>query len=122
MKKNEDWKRKLKNEDWNGKLTATITLPDAKNNSPAISISTVVSAPTAGCETHAKKWRTTSSYNLWKKKKDDNRIQEKQKHVSQLRSNKSAIEEYVVIKRSPVHALDYLHGDLDSILILRKKI
>lgn len=46
------------------KLTASTTLPDAENNSPAISISTVVSAPTAGCETHARKWRTTSSYSL----------------------------------------------------------
>ena len=37
-----------------GKLTASIALPDAKNNSPAISISTIVLAPTAGCETHAR--------------------------------------------------------------------
>ena len=43
-------------------LTATIVRPDAENCSPAISISTVVSAPTAGCETQARKWRTTSSY------------------------------------------------------------
>lgn len=45
-------------------LASNITLPEAENNSPAISISTVVSAPTAGCETQAKKWRTTSSYNV----------------------------------------------------------
>lgn len=49
-------------------LTASIILPDVENNSPAISISTVVTAPTAGCETHARKWRTTSSYNLWEEK------------------------------------------------------
>ena len=29
-----------------------ITLLDAKNSSPATSISTVVSAPTTGCDTH----------------------------------------------------------------------
>lgn len=46
-------------------LTAIITHPEAENCSPAISISTVVPAPTAGCETQARKWRTTSSYNLW---------------------------------------------------------
>lgn len=51
----------------NRELTATITLPDDENDSPAISISTIVSAPTAGCETHAKKWRTTNSYNLYNK-------------------------------------------------------
>lgn len=36
-------------------LTAIITLPDALNCSPAMSISTIVSAPTAGCETQARK-------------------------------------------------------------------
>lgn len=46
------------------RLTDSITLPDAENNSPEISISTLVSAPTAGWETQARKWRTTSSYNL----------------------------------------------------------
>lgn len=44
------------------KLTAIITLPDAENCSPAMSISTVVSAPMAGCETQARKCRTTNSY------------------------------------------------------------
>lgn len=46
------------------KLTASMTLPVVQNCSPAMSISTVVSAPTAGWETEAKKWRTTSSYNF----------------------------------------------------------
>jgi hypothetical protein len=46
-------------------LTASTTRPDALNCSPAMSISTVVSAPTAGWEQQARKWRTTSSYNFW---------------------------------------------------------
>lgn len=46
-------------------LTANITRPEVENSSPAMSILTVVSAPTAGCETQARKWRTTSSYSLW---------------------------------------------------------
>lgn len=50
--------------EWQRNLTSRITLPHAENCSPAISISTVVSAPTAGFETHARKWRTTSSYNF----------------------------------------------------------
>lgn len=49
----------------NRTLTANIVRPEAENCAPAISISTVVLAPTAGCETQARKWRTTSSYNLW---------------------------------------------------------
>lgn len=61
--------RKMKeSENLCGELTARIILPDVENNSPAISISTVVTAPTAGCDTHARKWRTTSSYNLCKEK------------------------------------------------------
>jgi len=58
-------------------LTSRITLPQAENSSPAISISTVVSAPIAGFETHAKKWRTTSSYSFCSNLRNNMNVQAK---------------------------------------------
>lgn len=55
-------------------LTASTIRPDALNCSPAMSTSTVVSAPTAGWEQQARKWRTTSSYNFWTPETDTENI------------------------------------------------